>query len=252
MESKIKILILNFNGKAFLDNCIKSVNDINYGNYSVVVIDNNSTDGSVQYVKEKYPEVEIIETKSNLMFAGGYNYFFSQALDDCFYMILNNDTIVDKEILNDFMDGVNRYGENNIYGAKILYLKDKDKIWYAGAKVNLSKGVIKHLNIRRDNSNVKLKDCMTDYVTGCCLFGHSEISNIRIFLKDVNMQSDIAGALESKIGHDFNIKSFNDKHQSNLDSLAKIFDSISKLIEKGQIADPITLRNFFEQDSSLQ
>ena len=194
MESKIKILILNFNGKAFLDNCIKSVNDINYGNYSVVVIDNNSTDGSVQYVKEKYPEIEIIETKSNLMFAGGYNYFFSQALDDCFYMILNNDTIVDKEILNDFMDGVNRYGENNIYGAKILYLKDKDKIWYAGAKVNLSKGVIKHLNIRRDNSNVKLKDCMTGYVTGCCLFAHSKIfkklegfdSSFKMYMEDVD------------------------------------------------------------------
>ena len=139
MESKIKILILNFNGKAFLDNCINSVNDINYGNYSVVVIDNNSTDGSVQYVKEKYPEVEIIETKSNLMFAGGYNYFFSQALDDCFYMILNNDTIVDKEILNDFMDGVNRYGENNIYGAKILYLKDKlNKILSANTGQTLS------------------------------------------------------------------------------------------------------------------
>ena len=48
-EAKIKILILNYNGEDFLKNCLKSVSSINYSNYSIVLIDNNSTDNSVVY-----------------------------------------------------------------------------------------------------------------------------------------------------------------------------------------------------------
>ena len=194
MKNKIKILILNFNGKNFLDACLDSVKAINYSNYSVVVIDNNSTDGSVEYIKQKYPDISIVETKSNLMFSGGYNYFFNHASDDCFYMILNNDTVVDKEILNDFINGVDQYGQNNIYGPKILYLKDKNKIWYAGAKVDLRKGVVKHLNIRKNDFDIKLADCMTDYISGCCLFAHSKVfkelngfdASFKMYMEDVD------------------------------------------------------------------
>ena len=194
MKIKIKILILNFNGKKFLDACLHSVNAINYDNYSVILIDNHSTDGSAQYVKDKYPDVSIVETGSNLMFSGGYNYFLNNTSDDCFYMILNNDTIVDKEILNGFEDAVNLYGRDNIYGPKMMYLKDKNKIWYAGGKVNLKKGIIEHLNIRRNDSDVKLKDSMTDYISGCCLFAHSEIfkrlngfdDSFKMYMEDVD------------------------------------------------------------------
>ena len=128
------------------------------------------------------------------MFAGGYNYFFDQNSDDCFYMVLNNDTIVDKEILNNFMNGINQYGENNIYGPKIMYIKDKNKIWYGGGRIDLNKGIIEHLNIREDNSSIQLENSKTDYVSGCCLFAHSKIfkklngfdSSFKMYMEDVD------------------------------------------------------------------
>ena len=173
-EAKIKILILNYNGEDFLKNCLESVSSINYSNYSIVLIDNNSTDNSVKYIKSNYPEVEIVETGKNLMYSGGYNYFFENNNDDCFYMVLNNDTMVESNILFHFMQGVERYGEENIYGSKIMFMHQKDKIWYGGGKVNLKKGIIRHLNIR-DIDSSSLKDSETDYISGCCLFAHSNI-----------------------------------------------------------------------------
>ena len=64
-EPKIKILILNYNGKAFLKECLDSVMTIDYSNYSVVLIDNNSTDDSIKYVRSLYDNVEIIQQDPN-------------------------------------------------------------------------------------------------------------------------------------------------------------------------------------------
>ena len=57
-ENKIKILILNYNGIHFLKDCLESIELIDYPNYSTVLIDNHSTDGSVEYVKSNYPDID--------------------------------------------------------------------------------------------------------------------------------------------------------------------------------------------------
>ena len=145
---KIKIVILNYNGLEYLPDCLDSVKNINYDNFEIVVIDNNSSDNSIEYISKKHASVKIIKIDRNLMFSGGYNYFFNQESENCFYMILNNDTIVDSDILRNFMLGVDKYGMNNIYGAKIMYESEPDKIWYAGGEVDLSKGLIRHIGIR--------------------------------------------------------------------------------------------------------
>ena len=75
-EERIKILILNYDGKFFLKDCLDSIKLINYSNYSTILIDNHSRDDSVQYVKSNYPEFDIVETGKNLMYSGGYYYFF--------------------------------------------------------------------------------------------------------------------------------------------------------------------------------
>lgn len=172
-ETKVKILILNYNGAKILKECLDSVSEINYSNYSIVLIDNNSIDNSIEFVKSSYSDVEVVQTGENRLYAGGYNYFFNRDSNSCYYMILNNDTIVDKDILNQFIIGVNKYGQEHIYGARIMFARNKSKIWYAGSKVNLSKGIIRHLNIRQDIDSLDLKDSETDYITGCCMFVHS-------------------------------------------------------------------------------
>jgi len=190
---KVKVVILNYNGREHLEGCIESVESINYDNFEVIVIDNNSSDDSVDYINKNHTDVAIMQIEKNLMFAGGYNYFFNQDQEDCFYMILNNDTIVDADILRDFMIGVRRYGINNIYGCKIMYASAPDKIWYAGGEVDLNRGLIKHIGIRKED--LELNDCITDYVTGCCMFFHSSMikklggfdSRFNMYMEDVDL-----------------------------------------------------------------
>jgi len=179
MTAHIKILILNWNGKHLLKPCLDSVSAIDYPNYSVMVIDNGSTDDSVKMVKEKYFEVELLELENNNGFAGGYNRCFTRLKDEYsgFILLLNNDTEVDPDILNSFIQAKEKYGDNNLYGGKIFYQDTPNLIWYAGGNVNLKRAKISHRGIRQNDSAEFSKPLQTDYITGCCLFTSMEVIN---------------------------------------------------------------------------
>ena len=118
MMPLIKILILNWNGKKLLKPCLDSVVAIDYPNFSVVVIDNGSSDGSLDMVKKNYPNVGCMDLDKNYGFSKGYNRCFSQLEKEssAFIMLLNNDTEVDSDILNSFNDARKKFGDNHIYG----------------------------------------------------------------------------------------------------------------------------------------
>ena len=179
MTAHIKILILNWNGKHLLKPCLDSVSSIDYPNYSVMVIDNGSTDNTVKMVKEKFSEVELLELENNNGFAGGYNRCFTRLKDEYsgFILLLNNDTEVDPDILNSFIQAKEKYGDNNLYGGKIVYQNNPELIWYAGGKVNLKYLIISHRGIRQTDSVEYSKPMQTDYITGCCLFTSMQVIN---------------------------------------------------------------------------
>ena len=179
MTAHIKILILNWNGKHLLKPCLDSIKKIDYSNYSVMVIDNGSADDSVKMVNENFPEVDILELKKNYGFAGGYIRCFTQLKDNHseFVLLLNNDTEVDSNILSSLIQAKDKYGDNNLYGGKIFYKNNPEKIWYAGGNVNLKYLKISHRGIRQTDSVEYSKPMQTDYITGCCLFTSMEIIN---------------------------------------------------------------------------
>jgi GT2 family glycosyltransferase len=95
MVDKVAVLILNYNGRHFLEDCLSAVMRQTYSDYRVVVIDNGSTDGSVDFVRTRFPDVGLIENDRNLLFAGGNNVGLAQlAFDYPFIVLLNNDTVV--------------------------------------------------------------------------------------------------------------------------------------------------------------
>ncbi len=177
MTPHIKILILNWNGKRLLKPCLDSVTAIDYPNYSVTVIDNGSTDNSVNMVKKNYSKVNLFVLEKNYGFAGGYNRCFTQLKDEYsgFILLLNNDTEVDTNILNSFIQAKEKYGDNNLYGGKIFYQNNPELIWYAGGKANLKYLKVSHRGLRKTDSTEYSKPMQTDYITGCCLFTSMEI-----------------------------------------------------------------------------
>lgn len=100
----VSILILNYNGKEYLYNCLTSVLSQTYQDFEVIIFDNCSTDGSIDYLTEKINDkrVKVISSERNLGFAGGNNEALKHASGDMI-VLLNNDTVVEKEWLSELV-----------------------------------------------------------------------------------------------------------------------------------------------------
>ena len=89
----VAIVILNWNGKKFLEQFLPSVTSSTYNNYSIIIADNASEDDSVLFVQQNYPQIKILQNKINEGFAKGYNVALKQVYAD-YYVLLNSDVEV--------------------------------------------------------------------------------------------------------------------------------------------------------------
>jgi GT2 family glycosyltransferase len=127
---KVSVVILNYNGRGFLEQFLPDV--IRYSNGAeVVVADNSSTDGSVLYLANHFPDIKLIRFNQNYGFAGGYNLALKEISSE-YCLLLNSDVQVTANYLKILYD----YMENNPYVAacqpKIRSFSDPKKFEYAG------------------------------------------------------------------------------------------------------------------------
>ena len=99
----ISVIILNYNGKGFLEECIDSVLKSDYPNFEVILVDNASSDDSIGVIEKAFVQdnrLKIIRNNQNLMFTGGNNVGILQAKGELI-IVLNNDTVVEKNWLKE-------------------------------------------------------------------------------------------------------------------------------------------------------
>jgi GT2 family glycosyltransferase len=101
MPLQINVLVLNWNNWKDTNECLASLQALDYGDWSVIVLDNGSTDGSVPRIRERFPDVEIMELGENLGYAKGNNAGIRAALERGaeYVWLLNNDATVDPRAL---------------------------------------------------------------------------------------------------------------------------------------------------------
>ena len=99
----ISIIIVNYNVKDLLDNCVASIYKANNKNHyiEIFVVDNNSIDGSANFVRNKYPEIKVIANRSNIGFSKANNIALKQA-EGKYVLILNPDTVLEEGTLFHF------------------------------------------------------------------------------------------------------------------------------------------------------
>ena len=90
---KVSIIIVNYNGKELLQKCLDSLLKVNYDNFEIILVDNNSTDGSVEFITKNYPSLIIIKLDSNKGFAEPNN-VAAKISKGKYLLFLNNDTVV--------------------------------------------------------------------------------------------------------------------------------------------------------------
>ena len=135
MKGKVSVIVLNWNGKHHLERCLSSVLKQTYPNFEVVLVDNASIDGSVEFVREGFPEVRIIRNEENLGFAAGNNVAI-RATRGNYIATLNNDTRVDPHWLEELVSAAEADPKVGMCSSKMLFLHRPDIINSTGISLD--------------------------------------------------------------------------------------------------------------------
>lgn len=204
---QVSIIILNWNGWRDTLECLESLYQINYSNYNIILVDNNSTNESIEqirnYAKGKLKvkstffdynsqnkpiqvmecnkenslkthksvknRIFLIKNDKNYGFAEGNNIgikFAVKNLNPDYVLLLNNDTVVDRDFLGELVE-TGEYDESiGIVGPKIYYYKDPQKIWCIGGKISwkFARGI--HIGTNELDKGQYEEKREFDYVSG--------------------------------------------------------------------------------------
>lgn len=165
---KISLIIVTYNSSDFIDRCLDSVYRQTYKDFEIVIVDNDSRDGLVDYVADKYKDVKVIASMENLGFAGGINLGIADS-DGEFIAILNPDVILDDRWLESLITVAGNYPQAYIFSSLILNYHDHELIVNAGYKYSVF-GT--HFLIGYNERNVGQYNEVRPvfYGTGCALF----------------------------------------------------------------------------------
>jgi len=181
-NSKVYIIILQYNNWLDTIECLHSISTILYDDYNIVIVDNNSSNDSLAKLKQwlvdnkeksiKLNETVLIENIVNNGYAGGNNLgikYIIEKNDYDYVWILNNDTVVDKLALYHLVKIASQNKQIGICGSKILYYDRRDTIQSIGSKVNYTFGYVSNIS---DPTKVETIDSVMGasfFITNKCI-----------------------------------------------------------------------------------
>lgn len=119
VSNHASVIITNFNRASILLDCLESLRGQSFGEFSTIVVDNASSDRSVQWVRDKFPEVRIIELSDNLGYAKATNIGIEASAGE-YVVLLNNDTVVREDFLSELIQGLESSESVGFAASKLL------------------------------------------------------------------------------------------------------------------------------------
>ncbi len=134
VPARVFVVVLAFNNCEDTLECLQSVVTLDYPDVHVVLVDNGSTDGTPARVRERFPNVHVIENGRNLGVPAGYNvgFVYSLAKGADYILMLNNDTVVAPDMLSILLADAASDPKTGILMPKVLYYGSEDRIWSGG------------------------------------------------------------------------------------------------------------------------
>ena len=188
MVNQCYIIVVNYNSCDFTIQCIKSLYDLNNKAFKILLVDNNSSDKSLELLNDKffsYDNFQIITSVTNNGYASGVNQGLDYALkqNDCKYIwILNNDTKVYKNTLDELIISDNSTSKKTIWGSKII--NSNKTIQSIGCRLNKMFMTTSHNYKDCKDSKENYRVSQLDYIHGCSMFFKNDIIKINGFFDE--------------------------------------------------------------------
>ncbi len=134
------MIVVNWNGKRYLRDCLNSLLTQDYGSYDIWVVDNGSSDGSQDLVATEYPKVNLLLNTENRGFAAACNEVIGPSKSDA-VALFNNDAIAHPSWLSELVKAMEADASIAVAGGPIFYRDHKDILWFSGGRVDGFTGV---------------------------------------------------------------------------------------------------------------
>lgn len=128
---KVTIVIPNNNGKHFMEPCLSSLSEQTYKNFHILVVDNASSDGSIEYMEENYPDIELIKLQKNFGFSKAVNIGIQHSRTP-YVILLNNDTTVDTRYVEEMVKAIEKSPKIFSVSSKMIQMYHPELIDSAG------------------------------------------------------------------------------------------------------------------------
>jgi hypothetical protein len=181
-NTRVSIIILNWNGLDDTVDCLESLKKIDYPAYDIVVFDNGSTGNDATVLEEKFAGyIRLIRSKENLGYAAGINAGINYAkanLDSGYILLLNNDTIVDPLFLKLMVEAAEAEPGSGITGPKVYYYDYPDRIQSAGNTVDMYTGRISMIGNKQVDRGQYDNIKRVDFFAPCLLIKRRIIEDV--------------------------------------------------------------------------
>jgi GT2 family glycosyltransferase len=174
MTPTVAVIVLSWNGRADTLECLESLRRSDYPAMNVIVVDNGSTDGSIPTVRDRFPEVRIIDNGLNLGFVGGNNVGLRAALAQGadLVFVLNNDTVLHPACISELVRALDEDPAIGIVGP-LMQRTIRPDLVDMGGNFDFRLGSVRLLNYVEGDTPEGLVPI--DYVWGCGLMARAEV-----------------------------------------------------------------------------
>ncbi len=174
---RVSVIVLNRNNAADTQECLASLNESTYPNIQLVVVDNDSDDGSAQEIAAAFPDVKMLISPRNLGYAGGMNIGIREACADHadYVLLLNNDTTIDPAAIAELLDAAESQSDIGICVPKIYFYHEANRIWSAGARWRRFPPRVTLVGFGRADGLSFDRARDLDFATGCALLVRREV-----------------------------------------------------------------------------
>lgn len=186
MLQSVAIIVINYNLKEDTADCIDSLLQAGAQLEQIRVVDNGSTDGSIEFLRARFGESLAIEASPvNRGFAFAVNTGIKAALPGGagWFLILNNDTLVDAHFLEELERAATSHRQYDLWGPLILYHSQPNTIWFLAQRLIPGTLITRRLQFQKDERHLKLDEVFpADFLSGCTMMiGQRVVEKIGLF-----------------------------------------------------------------------